>query len=360
MAKNESYVVRIGAAEGLAASADSGGSVERRGRRHRAAVAREGPAAARGGAGLRRASRRRSPAACSSTSAPPRAVRRIQALHPIGVEGLCNAALAGSAEARRMLARSTDDVAAEVRKLVMSCVADGPEPAKNGAAIAAKLVKDPERRDPRRCRARARALRRQGQGHRASARRSSSCSTIADRDVRLIADPRDRRARDRRAEERRRDDGQAVRARRRGREARAAARREAGRRRGPHRHRGRGRLAARARRGGRCRARLGDARGRDARRRARRSGSAGAQGRARAARRAEGQARARGARSHARARGPRSQPRAQPARADHDRAGRAQGGRDRAPHAGRSPRAPSASVARPPPRRSGSSIATRR
>ena len=41
-----------------------------------------------------------------------------------------------------MLARSTDDPSVDVRKLVMSCVADGPEPAKTGAVIAAKLVED--------------------------------------------------------------------------------------------------------------------------------------------------------------------------------------------------------------------------
>lgn len=63
-------------------------------------------------------------------------------LHPIGVEGLCNAALAGSNPARSMLSGSVDDPAVEVRRLVMNCVADGPDPAKHGVAIAAKLVRD--------------------------------------------------------------------------------------------------------------------------------------------------------------------------------------------------------------------------
>ncbi len=65
------------------------------------------------------------------------------ALHPIGVEGLCNAALAGTAAARTALAQSVDDPSADVRLIVMSCVADGPDPAKNGALIASKLVRDP-------------------------------------------------------------------------------------------------------------------------------------------------------------------------------------------------------------------------
>jgi hypothetical protein len=49
-----------------------------------------------------------------------------------------------SPEARRELARSADDKDETVRKLVMKCVADGPEPAKNGAAIAMKLARDPD------------------------------------------------------------------------------------------------------------------------------------------------------------------------------------------------------------------------
>jgi HEAT repeat protein len=66
------------------------------------------------------------------------------ALHPTAVEGLCNASLAGSVDARKALAFAAADTSAEVRKLVMQCVADGPDPAKNGAAIALKLAKDPD------------------------------------------------------------------------------------------------------------------------------------------------------------------------------------------------------------------------
>jgi len=67
-----------------------------------------------------------------------------ESLHPIAVEGLCYAATSGSQDARRALQRSTDDEDVNVRRRVMQCVADGPEPAKNGGAIAAKLIKDPD------------------------------------------------------------------------------------------------------------------------------------------------------------------------------------------------------------------------
>jgi len=143
MVKGEVQSVRIGAAQGLAASVDAGVSVDfivggifplwrEKGKSRRdaarifAALAKKKPQPVLLGF-LREAAR---------TSEDP-------ALHPIGVEGLCNAALAGNAGARAALAQSTDDPSADVRLIVMSCVADGPDPAKNGAAIAAKLVRDP-------------------------------------------------------------------------------------------------------------------------------------------------------------------------------------------------------------------------
>lgn len=141
MAKSESYVVRVGAAQGLAASADAGASL---------GVAVDGIAQLwkEKGRPRREAARvyanlaKRKPAAVLPYLAAAARTPEDPALHPIGVEGLCNAALAGNAEARRLLARSTDDPSAEVRKLVMACVADGPEPAKNGVGIATKLAGD--------------------------------------------------------------------------------------------------------------------------------------------------------------------------------------------------------------------------
>jgi hypothetical protein len=142
MVKAEAYSVRIGAAQGLAASAEAGVNVglaiggiwqmwrekglpRRDAARIFARLAKKRPQAVLDY--LREAAR---------TTEDP-------ALHPIGVEGLCNAALAGTQAARAALAQSTDDPSADVRLIVMSCVADGPDPAKNGATIASKLVRDP-------------------------------------------------------------------------------------------------------------------------------------------------------------------------------------------------------------------------
>jgi HEAT repeat protein len=143
MAKTESYVVRIGAAEGLALTAVSGAS---------------GPVAISGIAQLwkEKGRPRRDAAKIYAKLAKKKpgyvmdylasAARSTEdpSLHAIGVEGLCHAALVGSPDARRALARSTDNPSVEVRRLVMQCVADGPEPAKNGAAIAARLIRDPD------------------------------------------------------------------------------------------------------------------------------------------------------------------------------------------------------------------------
>ncbi len=141
MAKNENYVVRIGAARGLANSAVSANvgvaisgiaqlwKEKGRPRREAAKVYAE-LAKKKPGAVLEYLK-----FAARTTEDP--------SLHPIGVEGLCNASLAGNANARGLLAGSTEDPSQDVRRLVMACVADGPDPAKNGVVIAAKLVRDP-------------------------------------------------------------------------------------------------------------------------------------------------------------------------------------------------------------------------
>jgi HEAT repeat protein len=143
MAKAENFAVRIGAAQGLAASAETGGSV---------GTAVDGIAQLwrEKGRPRREAARifahlaRKKPAAVVEYLAQAARLTDDTGLHPIGAEGLCNGANAGSADARNKLARSVDDPAAEVRRLVMACVANGPDPVKNGAAIAVKLVRDPD------------------------------------------------------------------------------------------------------------------------------------------------------------------------------------------------------------------------
>jgi hypothetical protein len=141
MVKAENYPVRVGAAEGLAATAVTGGSVG-------VAVGgisqmwREKGRPRRDAAKVFAELAKKKPGAVLEYLASAARNPEDQALHPIGVEGLCNAALAGSSAARSHLARATDDDSVEVRRLVMACVADGPEPAKHGALIAAKLVGD--------------------------------------------------------------------------------------------------------------------------------------------------------------------------------------------------------------------------
>jgi hypothetical protein len=143
MVKAESYSVRVGAAQGLAWTALTGAS---------------GPVAIGGIAQMWREKGRprRDAARIFADLAKKKpgyvldylasAARNTEdpALHPIAVEGLCYAATVGSSDARRALARSTDDDDVSVRRRVMQCIADGPEPAKNGATIAAKLIKDPD------------------------------------------------------------------------------------------------------------------------------------------------------------------------------------------------------------------------
>jgi hypothetical protein len=65
-------------------------------------------------------------------------------LHPIGTVGLCHAANQGNPEARRQLMKVTADPSPEVRRLVIRCVADAPDAAKNGLAVATRLMKDPD------------------------------------------------------------------------------------------------------------------------------------------------------------------------------------------------------------------------
>lgn len=144
MAKAETYAVRIGAAQGLAASAESGGNV---------GVAVDGIAQLWREKGRPRRDAARIFAHLAKKKPPGIVVEYLfqaarttedPGLHPIGVEGLCNGALAGSAEARTRLARALDDPSVEVRRLIMACVADGPDPVKNGSLIAIKLVRDPD------------------------------------------------------------------------------------------------------------------------------------------------------------------------------------------------------------------------
>lgn len=141
MVKNERFDVAVGAGLGLAAGAEEGASAsvavdgiaqlwKQKGRPRREAVRI-----------YARLARKKPANVLNFLDAAARATDD-PLLHPIGVEGLCNAIAGGSPDARRSLARAADDDSSEVRRLVINCVADGPEPAKNGTAIALRLLKD--------------------------------------------------------------------------------------------------------------------------------------------------------------------------------------------------------------------------
>jgi len=186
MAKAENYVVRIGAAQGLAVSAESGSNIgfavdgiaqlwREKGRPRRDAAKIFAHLA------------KKKPAAVIEYLYQAAHLTDDTGLHPMGVEGLCNGALAGSSDARGRLARSVDDPSAEVRRLVMACVADGPDPVKNGTLIATKLVRDPDgtiRGDAARVLAMAAA-----KGSKAAGVNEAIVALVEDpdRDVRLIA-----------------------------------------------------------------------------------------------------------------------------------------------------------------------------
>lgn len=143
MVKNERFDVAVGAGLGLAAGAEEGASVsiavdgiaqmwKQKGRPRREAVRI-----------YARLARKKPANVLNFLDAAARAADDAS-LHPIGVAGLCNAIAGGSLDARRSLARAADDESVEVRRLVIDCVADGPDPAKNGLAIALRLLKDPD------------------------------------------------------------------------------------------------------------------------------------------------------------------------------------------------------------------------
>lgn len=143
MAKAERNDVAVGAAEGLANSAEVGAS---------ASVAVDGiyQLWKKKGGQRRQAARifarlaRKKPREVVDYLASASRSTEDDGLHPIGVDGLCAAASAGSSEARRALTRVTEDPSVAVRLQLMRCVAEDPNAAKNGVPIASRLIEDPE------------------------------------------------------------------------------------------------------------------------------------------------------------------------------------------------------------------------
>jgi HEAT repeat protein len=141
MVKNEGLKVAVGAAEGLAITAELGASPG-------TAVGGIAQLWKQKGKAKREAARiyarlaRKKPASVMAYLVSAANDGDDPGLHPIGVEGLCNAATVGSADARRNLIKVTANPSVDVRRRLIRCVADGPDPEKNGVAVAAKLVRD--------------------------------------------------------------------------------------------------------------------------------------------------------------------------------------------------------------------------
>jgi HEAT repeat protein len=142
MVKKERFDVAVGAAHGLAATAEVGASMS---------VANDGiyHLWKQKGRPRREAARvyarlaKRKPAAVLGMLGAAARMGDDPSLHPIGVEGLCNAAGAGSAEARTQLGRATGNPSTDVRRLVIRCVADGGAAWSDAASKAAtKIARD--------------------------------------------------------------------------------------------------------------------------------------------------------------------------------------------------------------------------
>nr|HEX4312943.1 AAA family ATPase [Kofleriaceae bacterium] len=188
MAKNENYNVRIGAAMGLANTAIVGANY---------GIAVDGIAQLWNEKGTPRRSAakvytylaKKKPTAVEYYLEAAAHTVEDPALHPMGAEGLCNGALAGSTDARNALKSLLADPAVEVRRIAMHCVADGPDPAKNGAFIAIKLAGDVDT-EVRTGAARVLALAANGKGSKVAPAISDALVKMLDdpeRDVRVIA-----------------------------------------------------------------------------------------------------------------------------------------------------------------------------
>jgi hypothetical protein len=146
MVKGERYEVALGAAQGLARSAEAGGSTsaavsginqlwKQKGRPRRDA--------ARIFAGLARSK----PGAVSDQLAGASRSTDDPALHPIGVEGLCNAMVAGERGAIAELGRTVKGGSPEVRRLTLQCLADNPKYLSSASRLALDLSSDPDRQN---------------------------------------------------------------------------------------------------------------------------------------------------------------------------------------------------------------------
>jgi hypothetical protein len=146
MVKGERNEIATGAALGLARSIEEGGSTS-------AAVSGVHQLWKQKGRQRREAARlyarmaRTKPAAVSGYLVTAATSTEDAELHPIGIEGLCNAMVAGERGAVGDLGRAARAGSAEVRRLVIQCLSDNPKFLAPAARIALDLSADTDRQN---------------------------------------------------------------------------------------------------------------------------------------------------------------------------------------------------------------------
>ena len=108
-------------------------------------------------------------------------------LHPIAVEGLCNAVVTGSTAAQYQLIRAASDKSREVRRRVVDCAVDNPKFVRMGSRIAAKLVEDGDSTIRTQVALILADITKQGKGSAKVTRALNTMASDPDRKVRLIA-----------------------------------------------------------------------------------------------------------------------------------------------------------------------------
>jgi HEAT repeat protein len=186
MVKNERYDVSLGAARGLWHSADAGASVsnavggiyqlwKRKGKPRRDA------------AGVYAKMARSKPGAVENYLAGAAVSNDDAALHPIAVEGLCNAMVAGNKDAPGDLSRAIKGGSVEVRRMIIECVSDNPKLLPVAGRIAISMADDNDSQIRAEA---ARVLAQMASGEKTSADVGERLARLAkddNREVRLIA-----------------------------------------------------------------------------------------------------------------------------------------------------------------------------
>ncbi|HUS67364.1 MAG TPA: HEAT repeat domain-containing protein, partial [Kofleriaceae bacterium] len=186
MVKGERYDVAMGAAWGLANSADAGASAQNAAGGIYQLWKRKGKPKRDAARVYARMARTR-PGVVTNYLAGAAVSTEDPGLHPIAVEGLCNALAAGDKGAAGDLARSVRAGEVEVRRMIIECVADNPKQLAATGRIALDMADDPD--GQARAEA-ARVLAAMAAGGKASKDVGAKLSGLAKddtRDVRIIA-----------------------------------------------------------------------------------------------------------------------------------------------------------------------------